>query len=409
MRRLAVIFAGLWVVVAFVAAGCGTKFNLPTENRAPVPVPTNGSYAMLQTWKGLPNVKDVVITHGAGAQMFVLSNWGGTTGPATPRGDVQLYPFANPAPINAPGYFTPPRGLFNPIAIACAQKDLFVLDAGDSCMAKYDSNPLRPGGPTCEAFAGRDTGLQYMDIVRDYSSTWRVRQYRPGTHGGDTISTFTDTTFAVVNGIAADDGGNVYVAGWATVLDTSAYDQRIRTRTFQSRIIRYTPGPRYPGINPPDLYMPGANWHRDTTWRCINGTGVSYVSDPAKMTWTSGYGGALFVADRGNNAAKVIATFAPQVGFVKVDGSETPTGTSFHSPEGVAVDDQGYLYVVDRLNQRVLRYDPSGNYIQQVNVENNSDGQQLLDPIAVGVGGDSLWVYIVDRGRGQVVRYQRRH
>ena len=32
----------------------------------------------------------------------------------------------------------PPRGLFNPIAFASAQSKLFVLDMGDSCMAKYD-------------------------------------------------------------------------------------------------------------------------------------------------------------------------------------------------------------------------------------------------------------------------------
>jgi hypothetical protein len=403
MRRVRLV--GL-AMAAIVVAGCGSKFELPTEHSGKSVVPSDKSYAMLQTWKNMSNVRDVLITRGSGAQLFLLKNWGGAGGPETPRGDVQRYPFANPVPINSIDIFAPPRGLFSPVALAWSQGNLFILDEGDSCMAKFDA-----ARGTCEAYAARDDSLRFTNIIRDYSSTWRVRQYqpgRPGALGGDTISTFTDTTFARVSGIAADDAGNVYVAGWCAVLDTSANDNRTRTRMFKSRILRYSPGPRYPGVEPADIYMPGANWHRDTTWRAIDGTGISFIQDPAKMVWSTLGGGSVFVADRGNNAAKLIATYAPRIGLVKVDGSETVTGTSFHSPEGVAVDERGFLYVVDRLNRRVLRYDQFGTYTQDVNVENNSDALPLLDPIAVGVGGDSLWVYVVDAGRNQVIRYQRR-
>ncbi len=397
MRRLRIPT----LLAALALIGCGPKYQLPTEHPGAAVVPTDKSYALLAIWS-VPNAQDILVTQGTGSQLFILKNWGGTGAPTTARGDVQLYPFAQPVPINAPAYFEPPHGLFNPVALAWGQNRLFVLDAGDTCMAKYD-----PARGTCEAFVGRDTSLQYANIIRDYSATWRVREY--ASKGGDTISTFTDTTFAKVSGIAADDQGFVYVCGWAAVLDTNANDQRIRDRKFKSRIIRYARGPRYPGVNPPDLYMPGADWHRDTTWRAIDGTGLSFIQDPAKMTWTTLDGGALFVADRGNDAAKLMATFAPNIGFLKVDGSETPTGTAFHSPEGVAVDRQGYLYVVDRLNARVLRYDAFGNYVQDVNVENNMNDPNkppLLDPIAVGVD-DSL-AYVIDRGRGQVLRYKRR-
>jgi len=89
-----------------------------------------------------------------------------------------------------------------------------------------------------------------------------------------------------------------------------------------------------------------------------------------------------------------------------MDGSETPTGTNFNSPENVAVDGSGDLYVVDRLNQRVLRYDGAGNYVVTVNTELNADGLPLLDPVAVGVN-DSI-AYVGDAGRSQVIRYKRR-
>ena len=94
------------------------------------------------------------------------------------------------------------------------------------------------------------------------------------------------------------------------------------------------------------------------------------------------------------------------MGLVRFDGSETPTGTNFNGPENVGIDGSGGLYVVDRLNRRVLRYDMAGNFVVQVDTEPNSDGQSLLDPTAVGVD-DSL-AYVADMGRGQVIRFKRR-
>jgi hypothetical protein len=383
----------LCAAVLGLVLGCGGQLDLPTERRSNSPVPNDKSYAMLATWKRMDGIRDIVITRGIGAQLFMVFNHGGTGGPQTPRGDVKLYPFTQPVSIGSP-FFDPPKTLFNPIAIAAAQNRLFILDEGDSCMAKFD--PLRLTCKPDETHDGR------QDIIQDYSATWHVREYT--TTGGETLSTFTDTTFAIVSGVAADDAGRVYVTGLAVVLDTLSTDQRIRTRKFKSRIYRYARGQRYPGVN--DVYMPGANWHRDTTWNVLDGTGTSSVSDPRGATWTPTRGGAVLVADRANNKVKLIATFTAGVGITKMDGSETPSGTSFNGPEGVAVDESGYLYIVDRLNQRVLRYDTYGNYIQDVNVEKNEDNLPLLDPIAVGVD-DSL-AYVADPGRNQVIRYKRR-
>lgn len=383
----------LALTLVLLAGGCGGKFPLPTQAPAIRVVPTDKSYAMLATWTGMDGITDVLITRGTGTQLFMLFNHGGTGGPSVPRGEVKLFPFSAPNPIGSP-FFDPLQTLFNPVAIASAQNKLFVLDRGDSCMAKYD-----PNRGTCEANTVHGGP---PSIILDYSSTWRVREYP--IVGGDTVSTFTDTTVANPVGIAADDQGHVYVAGTMVVLDTLQTDQRIRTRKFVSRIYRYARGPKYPGE--PDIYMPGANWHRDTTWVVLDGTGTSSVLDPAQMNWTPLNGGAIFVADRGNNKAKLIGTTGNQQGYVKVDGSETPTGTNFSAPQSATVDESGYLYVVDRGNRRVLRYDYAGNYIQDVNVENNSQGQPLLDPVAVGVD-DSL-AYVADAGRGQVIRYQRR-
>ena len=386
----------LAVMLSMIAIACGGRFEQPTEIRSNVVVPTDKTYAMIATWRGFTNIRDVILTRGTGAQLFMLFNDPAISGPpSVPRGHVSLYPFTQPAPIGPP-FFDGLLRLFNPVAIASAPSLLFVLDEGDSCMAKFD-----PQRGTCEA---DETRNGRRSQIYDYTATWRVREY-PIT-GGDTVSTFTDTSFAYVRGISADDNGYVYVSGIAVVLDTLSTDQRIRTRKYASRIYRYARGPRYPGVVPNDVLMPGANWHRDSTWVVLDGTGTASVQDPRGIRWTPTKGGALLVADHANNKAKLIGTYSGVFGLVKMDGSETPTGTNFNGPENVAVDDGGDLYIVDRLNQRVLRYDGNGNYVVTLNTELNADGQPLLDPVAVGVN-DSI-AYVADAGRSQVIRYKRR-
>ena len=387
-----------------LAAGCGAKFDLPTERPSAKPIPSDGSYQMLSTWKtdkagaSFNDVQDILLTQGPGSQLFFLFNHGGTGGPGTPRGEVKLYAFSNPVEIGNP-YFERPKGLFNPVAISSAQNRLFILDQGDSCQAKFDETR-----GTCEADEDTTafTGHPHPAVIRQYAAAWRVREF--GLGGGDTVSTFTDTTVAQVFGVASDDRGFVYVSGIVAVLDTNQIDQRIRSRKFASRVYRYARGPRYPGVVPADKLMPGASWHRDTTWFVRAGSGASSVDNPRGLNLSRAGVPSLVIADRGNNQVKTVSTQQLDVGFANIDGSST--GANLDEPVGVAADLQGYIYIVDRLNKRVLRYDSIGNFIQLVNVEKNADGLPLLDPVAVGVD-DSL-AYVADRGRGQVIRFKRR-
>lgn len=408
MRRL---LAFTVLALAAVLSGCGSKLPLPSQvQNSTAPPPSDKSYAMLQTWTGMDGIQDIVLTPGSYPQLFMVFNTyelatdnyhGGKGIPTKTYGRVELYPTTKPEPLGST-YFQPPKSMFNPISVAIAESKLYVLDAGDSCEARWDV--VRN---TCEADPTRvlppPAPQNRRDMIRDYSAIWRVREYN--LVGGDTLSTFTDTTFASVRGIAAD-GEYVYVSGIAALLDTSRTNPQDRTRTFASRIFRYLRGPKYPGI--PDPYMPGCNWHRDTTWFAYDGTGISSVSDPRGIallpTQATGISPQLVVADKGNNSCKTISVNQLAVGFAMFDGRET--GSTFDSPEDATIDQSGFLYVVDRNNKRVMRYDQLGNYIQKVNIENNSSNLPLLDPITVGA--NQTMVYIGDRGRGQVIRYLRR-
>ncbi len=382
--------------LAAVLAGCGGKFELPTERAGRI-VPSDQSYGMIATWKGMDGVQDLFLTQGEGNQLFVLFNHGGSGGPAVARGEVKLFPLTRPEPIGAP-YFDPLNSLFNPIAIAARANRIFVLDQGDTCMAKFDP---RRGSCAPDEDTTHVTGHPFRNQIFDYAAAWRVREF--GLGGGDTLSTFTDTTVSLPFGIAADQQGRVYVAGLATVLDTSQTDARIRTRKFVSRVYRYARGPKYPGI--PDDNMPGTSaWHRDTSWVVFDGSGASSVSDPRGIYWSAAGNNPLFVADRGNNQVKVVSSNEIGVGFVRVDGSAS--GANLNHPEGVTADLAGAFYIVDRDARRVLRYLLSGEFVQRVDIEPNSDSQPLLDPVSVAAD-DSL-AYVADRGRGQIVRYRRR-
>jgi sugar lactone lactonase YvrE len=209
---------------------------------------------------------------------------------------------------------------------------------------------------------------------------------------------------AFVRGIAADAAGNVYVAGTAIIFILDPSDARIRTRIFSFRIWKYSRGPRYPGVTPPDRTMPGANWHRDTTWVVEEGSGIGTLMDPHGIFWSDVGGSGLYASDFGKNWIQKLSDALPSTGFYQLDGGQT--GKLLNGPEDVTVDRAGFVYFVDGGNRRVLRYDAHEEFVQKVNVEKDAYGDSLDTPVAVAAD-DSL-AYVADRALGRVIRFQRR-
>jgi hypothetical protein len=375
----------LALALTAIASGCGSKYELPTERRQGRVVPANGSYQMIQTWHGMDGIQDILLTQGTGSQLYVLFNHGGSG--AAPRGEVKDYFLSRPDPL---GHSM--STLLSPAALTAGgdgtggtANRIYVLDQGDTCLAK-----TRLSTGTC--------GGLFITDLRYY---WRVREY--GLLGGDTISTFTDTTLAWVNGIAADDEGSVYVSGVAIVLTQSQQSQFLFDRSFVFRVYKYRRGPRYPGVTPGDHTMPGANWHRDTTFFHTQGSGVGYVDDPRGMAWSGLFPRGLYVADAGNNSGQKLND-ADTTGFFRYE--QDGDGVFLAGPDDVALDAAGYVYINDAGNGRVLRFDAGGGFVQRVDVEPDDAGATLLTPVALAAS-DSI-VYVADRGRSEIVRYQRR-
>jgi len=364
-------------------AGCGIKFELPTENRAGRGFSKDGSYTRLNTWTGMTGITDLLLTQGRGQQLFLVFR--GSPG--------RVAEFATEAPVEIDRHR--PLNMINPAAICSDGARLYVLDQGDTLMARANQ--------PCRYEASCDSNLAgFTRPISDLSKYWRVREYQ--LYGGDTLSSFTDTTFAWVNGIAADDQGNVYVSGVVIICSVDRFDSRLKTIATEFRVRRYRRGG-------PDPDMPGARWERDRGYELIEGSGLGSTKDPRGMQWVgAGQGGpALFFADFGNSEAQKFPEPGAAASAFKFEiGGTGPDSLHLLLPTDVAVDGAGFAYIADTGNLRVLRYAPhpvlTFEYAQRVDLI-KPGSIPLLNP--VGVAADDSLVYVADAGRGEVVRYKR--
>lgn len=147
------------------------------------------------------------------------------------------------------------------------------------------------------------------------------------------------TSFAHVGnlcaGIAVDSSGNVYV-----------------TEENGDAIDKITPG----GVV---TTLAGSRGHHGSA----NGTGTA-ASFNQPMGVAADSSGNVYVADAGNNLIReispggVVTTLAGSGAFGSTNG--TGTAASFASPEGVAVDFCGNVYVCDSSNNLIREITPSG-------------------------------------------------
>jgi len=381
MRRLLPAlraFAALapFATLVALAGGCGSKFDLPTEHRANRRITPDQSYTFAAKWTGMARVRDVLLTQRSNSQ-----------------GACRAYPLTRSTPIRGTDFLD----LGNPIALGAGGDGtgsplnrVYVLDKGDTCIARRN-----PFTQVCG-----DTVGGWLLKVGDVKHYWHVREY--GLLGGAPITTFTDTLVADVEGIAADNLGNVYVSGTAIIEVADVNNPRILTRIFQSRIYRYARGPLHPGV--PDSRVPGANWHRDDGWEVIEGSGIGSVTRPKGIDWMdTSTGPAVFAADSGNKWIQRLSASQSSTGAYRLDGAET--GTFFFGLGDVAADASGFVYVCDTGNQRVLRYDGSGQFVQRVDLPEVVGLGPLMNPIAVA-SNDTL-VYIADPAQSTVFKMRR--
>ena len=208
-------------------------------------------------------------------------------------------------------------------------------------------------------------------------------------HAGDA---FTDTSFAWVNGMAADAAGRVYVAGVIIYCRVDPFNDHVRTLEYRYRIRRYERGSG-------DRFVVDGPWRRDRSYYLVEGTGFGSTRDPRGMQWAARRARPSTSPTRATTRSSATATRwgAPR------RSSWTSAGRAADSmllaqPLDVAVDSAGYVYVADTGNQRVLRYDPDGSVRGARGPEPGRRPPPLVRPVAITA--DNRQVYVADRGAG---------
>ena len=127
----------------------------------------------------------------------------------------------------------------------------------------------------------------------------------------------------------------------------------------------------------------------------------------------------VYVVDGGDNRVEkfeasgvFVNTFGTDVGGPGVNLCTTGCGPGtqgsgdgqFSSPNGIAVDSSGNVYVVDGGNNRVQKFSSSGAYLSQITATDPSCATAFASPVAVAVAPASGALYITDTGNNRVVK-----
>jgi DNA-binding beta-propeller fold protein YncE len=116
---------------------------------------------------------------------------------------------------------------------------------------------------------------------------------------------------------------------------------------------------------------------------------ISVGEQPARSSGFSGTtdigfapNGHLYISDGYGNAR--VLEYSADGKRLRQWGSAGEGRGQFRQPHGIAVDEQGTVYVADRQNGRVQRFDPGGNYL--------GEWANLGMVTAVSIAGGALWI-----------------
>lgn len=115
--------------------------------------------------------------------------------------------------------------------------------------------------------------------------------------------------------------------------------------------------------------------------------------------------GNVYVAETGNNRVQKLSpgeAFVFQIG--RSDEASGSANGEFSSPNDVALDSDGNIFVTDSGNNRVQKFNSSGTYVSKFGSTGTGDNQ-LSTPSGIAIDANND-IYVVDNGNNRVVKYE---
>jgi hypothetical protein len=283
------------------------------------------------------------------------------------------------------------RGFENATALSAAEGTLYVAFADSLAVPPsgevraYFSTGVPISGDLVKPFTGitKPTAIgagKRVIAVADSADQITVRIY--GLSGGAPTLSFSDPDWSDVSALAVDDSGNIYVADAA--------------RNF---VRAYKPDGR----------------RRFQVDLADSGFGFGHVMRPTGLALD---GDTLVISEAHAEKAQVqrIRTDVPQTGvpfssavpFIVSYTDEDGNEVLLIGPEGVAVGEEGSIFVLDRVLGKVLRFDAEGNIVAVVNSADSGGPPDLPDAVSLDTydrPGSSASVYVLDPVKGVVHRW----
>ena len=222
-----------------------------------------------------------------------------------------------------------------------------------------------------------------------------------------------DGQFNLPVGLEADGSGNVYVA--------DKDNNRVQKFTTTGQFVTKWSTTATVGVHPGDVAIdPSGNVYALNGWDCYSvgrytPTGLlltSWGSNCFNPNLANGEfhtpqgiatdsSGNVYVADTGNNR---VQRFGPPGNFLAKWGSGPGSANGqFNGPYGIAVDGAGNVYVADSNNNRIQRFSPTGTFITAWGAAGSGDGQFNFP---YGVATDSAGnVYVADVGNHRIQKF----
>ncbi|MCK4803922.1 MAG: VWA domain-containing protein [Spirochaetes bacterium] len=142
----------------------------------------------------------------------------------------------------------------------------------------------------------------------------------------------------------------------------------------------------------------------------VEGQWDSYESGEGELSAPFGIAGGprgnIYVVDNANNRIQKFdssGNFITRWGGLKRRRHEGESDGKFYKLEGVAVDSNGYVYVTDTGNNRIQKFDSSGNFITKWGFQGQRKGG-FRSPSAIAVDSKG-YVYVADVGNNRIQKF----